>query len=410
MKAEIISIGDEILLGHTINTNASYIGQRLTEIGIEVKWITSVGDNELDLSVALSIAEKRVDVVICTGGLGPTHDDMTKNLFVKYFNSKLILNEAILEKIKNYFKNRGVVMPKINEEQALVPDNAAAIENDVGTAPGLLFKRKKKHFFVLPGVPLEMKTMMDRAVIPYLKEKSTNFIKYKTIKTAGIGESALFEKLGNIEELEKFVSIAFLPKVTGVEIRINAASDSEEQCLQNIAKAESKITRKISEYIWGIDNENIEDVVAKLLLDQQKTVAIAESFTGGLICDKLTNIKNSSNFLKLAIIAHTKEAKISLLGISKELINIYGVVSSEVALNMAQKVRQLSGTDFGLATVGTAGVTKITGSKLEGLIYVAVADRYEMKYSELMLKRDRIFNKQRAAQLALDLLRRQLIA
>lgn len=409
MKAEIVSIGDELLIGQTINTNASFIGQKLTEIGIEVKRITTISDHEEDIISAITSAEKRADVIIATGGLGPTHDDVTKKAFVRYFKSKLILNKTILKKIQKSFKERGIVMSPINEEQALVPDDASIVENKMGTAPGLRFQKNNRDFFVLPGVPSEMKTMVEDTIIPLLKKKSTLFIKRRMIKTTGVAESTLFEKMGNISELEKIVKIAFLPKSTGVEIRLTATNPDEMQCSENLAQAESIIRQRINEHIWGFDDQNLEDVVAQLLFEQHKTIAIAESCTGGMITDRLTNVSGSSTYLKQAIIAYSIESKVNTLGMKKQFIDQLGEVSAEVAIEMAKKVREMSNTDFGLATTGLLGPNGGISKTPVGLIYVAVSDAAETIFHRLIFKRDRIFNKQRATQMALDLLRRQLL-
>ena len=406
MVAEIISIGDEILIGQTVNTNASYISTKLTEVGVEVRWITAVGDNEDDLISTIAIAEQRADVIICTGGLGPTHDDMTKNVFTKYFDTNLILNKKLLKKVENHFKSRGIPMPIVNREQALVPQNATIIDNKVGTASGLLFEKKNTYFFILPGVPLEMKTMIDSDVIPFLKKKSTRFIKHKTIKTAGIGESALFEKLGNIEELEKYTKIAFLPKITGVEIRINAAGENEKQCMENIRKVEHIITKKISEHIWGIDDEKIEDIVANLLIYHKKTVAIVESYTGGLISDKLSNVDNWRTFLSHSVITNSIKFLMKTLDISENLLDNNNENNQTLVKEMARKIRLKYQTDYGVATLGEFDDIK---SESEVAIHIAVADIKETVFNKLILKRHRTFNKQRTAQFALDLLRRQIL-
>jgi len=408
MLAEIISIGDELLIGQTINTNAAYIGAKLTEIGIEVNWITSVGDDRNALFSVLAIAEKRADVIICTGGLGPTHDDLTKDVFVTYFKAKLICNEKILNKIKSFFFDRGVEMPNINEEQALVPDNATVIENNVGTAPGLLFlNQDNKMFFVLPGVPFEMKTMIDNEVVPILKTKSKKFIKYKILKTTGIGESSLFEKIDNIQELEKFVKIAFLPKITGVEIRINSINESEELCLKNMLLAESKILEKISQYVWGKDDENLEDIVVNLLIKKHKTVAVVESCSGGALTDRLTNHLNSNSYLSHSIISNNLNTTSTILGVLPESLIQFGAISAEIAVQMAQKIKDMNFSDFGVAINGNWTPTQ--NDEDFGVTLIAVSDHDKNVCEKLILKRDINFNKQRTAQVALDLLRRRLL-
>ncbi|MDZ7261612.1 MAG: molybdopterin-binding protein, partial [candidate division KSB1 bacterium] len=243
MTAEIISIGDEVLIGQIVNTNASYLGQRLTEAGMEVNWVTAVGDDEENLRQALENAISRARLVITTGGLGPTHDDITKKVVAQFFNSPLVFRPDILEKIKERFQKRGVAMPKINEDQAWVPDKAQIIENRLGSAVGFIFAERGKYIIVLPGVPAEMKAMMEETVLPFLQDKARDlFIKQKTLRTTGIFESALFEKISaDLPKIEKLARVAFLPKPAGVDIRLTAKNKTEKTCLNKLSQAEKKL-------------------------------------------------------------------------------------------------------------------------------------------------------------------------
>lgn len=408
MRAEIISIGDEILIGQTVNTNATFIGQRLTDIGIQVKWITSVGDNREDLLEAFKIASSRADVVIATGGLGPTHDDITKEVASQFFNSDLVLQQDVLERIKKTLKSRGLRISRLVERQALVPERAQIIENEVGTAPGFLFCEGRKYFFILPGVPAEMKSMMEREVIPFLKEKSRgHFIKQKTLRTTGITESSLFEKIG-VRDIEKTVKVAFLPKPSGVDIRLTAQGVNERTCLQNLKEAEERIRERIGDYIYGYNEENLEEVVARLLLSRGMTVAVAESCTGGLLAHKLTDVPGSSRFFERGVVAYSDRAKVDVLGVPEETIRGQGAVSPEVALAMAQGVRRMSGADIGIATTGIAGPGGGTEERPVGLVYIGYVDSHRSLWERHIFKTDRVINKERAVQAALNLVRKVL--
>jgi len=409
MRAEIITIGDEILLGHIVNTNAVYICQKLTEIGVEVKWITVVGDSEADIKAAISIAASRSDVVISTGGLGPTHDDMTKKVFANYFNAEYVLHKPTLERIKNFFINLGVNMPVINEEQALVPENALVIENTIGTAPGLQIQKDDTWFFVLPGVPSEMKKMMESNILPFLKTKSKHFIKYTIIKTTGIGESSLFQKIGNIEDFEKKAKIAFLPKHTGVEIRLTAVNDDESRCIANIEEIKQQIVSNIQEYIWGYDSDNIEDIVAKLLIEKQKTLAVAEFYTAGLITNKLTDVQSSWNYFREAIVITSVDSLLNQLHFSNEMIAKHGHVSPEAVLEMAKSIRTITKADFGMAITDIKIHTFEKDAIPIGEFYAGFSDSQHNSFKKFSMKMDQVIKKERAAQLALDWLRHFLI-
>lgn len=409
MNVEIISIGDELLIGETVNTNATYISRKLTEIGMDVKWVTTIGDNENDLLKILKLAEKRADIVISTGGLGPTHDDRTKYIFAKYFNTKkFVLNEHVLDKIKTLFSKRNIDMPKINVEQARIPENSTMIENDFGTAPGLIFERDNKLFFVLPGVPLEMKTMLDNKIIPMLQKQSNRFIKQKIIKTVGISESALFEQVGDIEEYEKYVKISFLPKSSGVEICLTATGQNENQCLNDLTKVENDIKTNISTFIWGYDNDEIEHVVANLLFKKKKSIAIAESSTGGMLLNRLAYNPKAFNLIKQGIFLNTPDSIAENLEITLDLDSVTHLQTSQTALKMADAIRKLNNVDLGIATSPFLTLPDEPG-KWEGeILYVAISGDREAIYDSIFVNRDLDFNKKRITQLALDLLRRYL--
>ena len=293
MNAEIISIGNELLKGFTVNTNAAFISTKLEEIGIPVQWVTTVGDDEGNILQAIELAEKRADLIISTGGLGPTHDDITKKAFAKYFESEFVLNEQILEKLHQRFRRRNMVMSKCNEQQALVPEKAKILENNVGTAPGLLFEKSGKLFFVLPGVPTEMEWIVNNEILPRLKKMQHQYIANRVIHTYGIPESTLFYRLGDIEELEKYCQIAFLPHMGLVDVRLSAMDKNLQQCRENIDKVESVIKEKAGEFIIGFDEESVESMIIKELQKRQLSLAVIEMGTQGEFLNALLKAEDS---------------------------------------------------------------------------------------------------------------------
>lgn len=348
MKVEIISIGDELLIGQIVNTNAAYIAEKLTDIGHEIEWITTVGDNEEQIRKAIEQAEQRADVIIATGGLGPTHDDITKKVFAEYFHSKLILNESILQAIRDRFRRRRVRMAKINEQQAMVPDNAVIIQNTAGTAPGLLFQKNEKYFIVMPGVPAEMMAMMESFVIPFLREKTAYKIKKLVIHTTGIAESTIFEQLGDISELERLVRIAFLPSYGGVNIRLIARGNDENELLQRIEQVRQIFDQKFHDYIWGYDDDTLEQVVARLLIQHNKTIAIAEWGTHGYLTDILAALPESERFLIAGITFSSGEGFARFAGIASPN-DRSSKITLETSQLLTRQVRHRFGSDLAIA-------------------------------------------------------------
>ena len=408
MKAEIISIGDELLIGQVVNTNASFLARKLTELGWDVRWITTVGDHAEDLRRALLVALERSDVVIATGGLGPTHDDITKHVAAKLFGAKLVRNEALLQRLQRVFAERGLKMAKVNEEQALVPDTAELLENTRGTAPGLLFERNGKRCFILPGVPVEMNVMWENAVRPRLTV-GPRPRRQRTVRTTGLPESTLFEKLGQVEELGRWVQVAFLPKAAGVDIRLTARGETEREADEKLQRAVTYVLERVGEYVYGYDQQNLEDAVAELLFAGKKTVSVAESCTGGLLAHKLTNVSGSSEYFERGVVAYSNRAKMEILGVPEATLVRHGAVSAETAEAMAAGVRQLSGTDFGVSTTGIAGPTGGTPEKPVGLVFIGLASAERVFSKRFLFFKDRLQNKERFAQAALNLLRKELL-
>ncbi|RMD90103.1 MAG: competence/damage-inducible protein A [Calditrichaeota bacterium] len=408
MQVEILTIGDEIITGHIDNTNASYLARQLTALGLDVKWLTAVGDQASDLRAALDLALTRAQVVIATGGLGPTHDDITKKVAAEYFNSSFVFVPEILQKIKAAFEARGRPMPKVNEDQAMVPEKARIIENPVGSAPGFWFEKDGKKCFFLPGVPAEMKAMCEQTVFPLLKSYGQPR-REKIIRTIGIPESTLFEQIDNFKNLERLVKIAFLPRSGGVDIRLIATAENEEECERKLNQAVQYLQQKFSKNIYGYDEQELEDVVAQLLFQLKKTVAVAESCTGGLLAHKLTNISGSSDYFERGVVSYSNQAKMDILGVRAETLQKFGAVSEQTAVEMAQGVRKISRTDFGLSTTGIAGPTGGTPEKPVGLVYVGFADAHGAYAKRYHFFKDRLLNKNRAVMAALNILRKELL-
>lgn len=407
MNAENISIGDELLLGQTVNTNASTIGEKLAEIGVNLKWVTTVGDDEKDIEEAFALAWKRADFVLVTGGLGPTHDDITKTVVARFFDSKLVMDEDHLRKMKALFERYGIPMAKINETQALVPDKCVVIENARGTAPGMLFEEKSKAFIVMPGVPAEMKGMMEKTVLPYLKEMSGGrVIKYKVLRTTGVPESTLFERITNLKDIEQFAKIAFLPKYTGVDIRLTVHETDEKRADEKLARAEELMREKIAECIYADEETSLEEAVGKLLREKKLKIAVAESCTGGIIAGKITDIAGSSDYFERGVVTYSNRAKTELLDVPAELIEKYGAVSEETARAMAEGVKKISGADIGLSVTGIAGPDGGTKEKPVGTVYVAISYGAETTMKKLFFPGERNVVRERTANAALNLVRK----
>lgn len=412
MKSEIITIGDEILIGQTLNTNAAYIGSKLTELQIDVSFTCVVHDNEKEIVNEFKRAFENNDIIIVTGGLGPTHDDVTRKCVVDFFKTELVQNEEVLSDIKKFFEVRGRELTKVNEDQALVPKNAVAIRNSRGTAPGFWIEKSKKLFVVMPGVPYEMEGMMENFVIPNLKErlgKQKIFKATTTLLTTGIPESILFEKLGNIDTLLNGASLAFLPSQFGVKMRISVETNSLEETQNRLEDIEQKIRSTVGKFIYGKNNDTLEGVLSKLLIERNLKLAVAESCTGGLIANRLTNISGSSKFFERGVVAYSNAAKVEILKVNEDIIAKYGAVSLEVAMQMAEGIKSVSGSDIGLATTGIMGPTGATPNKPIGLVYIGICDEKICTAKEFRFGDDRLLNKDRTSQAALEILRRNLL-
>ncbi|WP_337865994.1 competence/damage-inducible protein A [Ignavibacterium sp.] len=412
MKAYLISIGDELLIGQTINTNAAYIGSALSDLSIEVFETSVVGDNLDSIISELQKASSMADLIVITGGLGPTHDDVTRSAIVKYFNTELVLSNEVLEDIQTFFSKRGRTVTELNASQALVPKIAIPIRNKRGSAPGMWIDQQGKIYVVMPGVPYEMKGMMEDFVIPKLSEMTKgngSVIKKLILQTTGIPESTLFERLGNLDELLLGAKMAFLPNQFGVKLRITVTEKDAQIATSILNEIEQKIRTKVGRYIYARGEETLEEVIGKILTDRGLTLAVAESCTGGEICTRITNVSGSSKYFERGIVTYSNASKVELLKVNEDTLAENGAVSSEVAMQMAEGVRAVSGTDVGISTTGILGPTGATTNKPVGLVYIGYCDEKVCTARKFLFGDDRVLNKQRATQAALEMLRRQLL-
>ena len=413
MKAEIISIGDELLIGQVINTNQAFIAEKLNSIGIAVSRMTTVGDEEAAILESFAEALDNCDIVLVTGGLGPTHDDITRTAVCKYFGTDLVVNEETLQRVRGFFERRGIAPKKINEDQALVPRTCTVIQNNHGTAPGFLFERDNRFFIAMPGVPFEMKAMVEDFVLPFFAKRASGLvIQHRTLKTTGIGESFLAEQIGDVKALfgsGDGTTLAFLPGPTGTRLRITVRAESPAAAQSQVEKVEQAIRAKAGKYIYASGDEELEQVIGRLLLERHLTLAVAESCTGGLISDRITNVPGSSSYFDRSYITYSNDAKLADLGVPSAIIQKHGAVSREVAEAMAEGARTKSNTDIGLSTTGIAGPTGGSPEKPVGLVWVGYSDRSGTLALRFTLGDERRRIKERAAQAALELLRRKLL-
>ncbi len=408
MKAIVISIGNELLSGKTVNTNAAFISGKLHELGIETLRVVTIGDDGAAIQRQLAEAVKQADVVITTGGLGPTHDDITKRAVTEFFGSRLVFREAILRNIEERFRRRGVPMPAVNRNQAMVPQEAELIDNPVGTAPGMLFRRRKTLIFVLPGVPREMQAMMQEFVVPFLKKQGRlEPIRVWQYRTTGIAESRIYQICQDILEEFRDYEVAFLPKFTGVDIRVAVKAASPNA--GRFAEFETELYRRIGTYIYTQGEEELEAVVGRLLKEKGLTIAVAESCTGGLVQERITNVSGSSEYFMGGMVAYSNESKMKFLGVREASLKTHGAVSDVVAREMAVGVREAMGTGIGVSTTGIAGPTGATPEKPVGLIYIGLSAGETLLARRFVFTNDRRLNKELGAQAALEMVRRYLL-
>jgi nicotinamide-nucleotide amidase len=410
MNASIITIGDELMIGQIVNTNASFIAEGLNAIGIDITRMLTVGDDLEKILGAFREGLQASDVVIVTGGLGPTHDDITKKAVCRFFDTDLVLDQKVQDHIRELLHGRNMPWTAHTQEQSMVPRGSLVIPNRYGTAAGILFEQGGKHFIVLPGVPYEMESMMNETVVPLLRAKAkADTILHRTLRTTGIPESQLAMRLGGLGIVLGEDRLAFLPSPRGVRLRITVKGTDRDRCGQRVNEIETYIRERAGEYIYGTEQEELEAVVGRLLTERSLTIAVAESCTGGLITDRLTDVPGSSRYFERGLITYSNASKTDLLGVPGHLIDTRGAVSEEVARAMASGVRTAAHTDIGLATTGIAGPTGGSPEKPVGLVWIGYAGADGAEAIHLNFGGTRRLIKERASQAALDLVRRKVL-
>ncbi|MFB3881165.1 MAG: competence/damage-inducible protein A [Armatimonadota bacterium] len=437
MQVELFSVGTELLLGQIVDTNAAYLAGKLSELGVNVYHKTTVGDNAERLAAALRISLGRSDVVLATGGLGPTKDDITAAVVAQVMGVGLVEDPISAAKIRSFARERGLTLRGAGEaractelrpasessafaldsllKQAVVPEGAQVVPNPVGTAPGFICTREGKTAIALPGVPTEMRAMAEQTVLPYLANRSasedgSSVILSRTLRLAGIGESQAEAELADLIDAQSNPTIAPYAKTFEVHIRVTARAADRGAAQALIAPVEAEIRRRLGEHCYGADDETLEAVIGGMLRAGGLTLAVAESCTGGLLGHRITNVPGSSDYFLAGLTSYSNESKTRLLGVPAELIAEHGAVSRETAQAMAEGVRRAVGADVGVSTTGIAGPTGATPAKPVGLVYLARSDESGTVTEELRLRGDRLMVKERAAQSALFLLYRGLRA
>lgn len=411
MNASIISIGDELLIGQVIDTNAAWLGQELSKTGIKVQLRLTVGDDESEIVHALNIAKQKSQIILITGGLGPTKDDLTKQVLCDYFGCKMIFNEEIYSDIKEFFDRSNRPMIESNRQQAEVPDCCIPLRNKLGTAPGMWFDKEGKIFVSMPGVPFEMKAMIENEVLPMLKKRfSFPAIVHRTILTVGIGESFLAERISKWENaLPENLKLAYLPNLSQVRLRISAYEGDESTLKKEIKEQEEELLPLIDKYVFGFENDSLEKVMGELLKKRNATICTAESCTGGYIAHRITSVPGSSAYFKGSVVSYANEIKENFIGVKKETIEQHGAVSEQTVTEMAQGVLRKMNTDYSIAVSGIAGPDGGTKEKPVGLVWVAVGTKQKTVAKQYQFFRNRQMNIEMTGVAALNMLRLLLI-
>lgn len=410
MNAEIISVGTEILLGDIINSNAQYISKQLADLGINVYYQTVVGDNPERLKKAYNLALGRADFVITTGGLGPTKDDLTKEIAAEYFNKKLILDEKSLHEMEEYFIKTNRQITENNRKQAYFPEGCIILKNNNGTAPGCIIEEKGKIVTLLPGPPKEMKPMFIESVLPYLKKYQEYTFVSKVLRITGLGESKVDSLVGHILDRQKNPTVAPYAKDNETILRITARAENETEAEKLIEPVEAELRGIIKDInIYAVGETTIEDVVGKLLIDNKLTIATAESCTGGLLAGNLINFPGISEVFLEGAVTYSNEAKMKRLAVKKSTLDAFGAVSKECAAEMAEGIAKAAGTNIGVSTTGIAGPGGGTKEKPVGLVYTGIYLNGTVKTKQLNLTGNRQKVRDRAVAQTLDWLRREII-
>lgn len=410
--AEIISIGDELLIGQVINTNASWISEQLNLAGIEVHQVTTISDNREHILTTLQEAEKRVDIILITGGLGPTKDDITKETLCEYFDTKLVFSEDVFENIVKLFGKRGLTLSSPNRKQAEIPECCTAIINNHGSAAGMWFEKDEKIFVSLPGVPFEMKPIMIEYIIPEIQKRfKTHSIVHKTVLTQGIGESWLAQKIEDWEDnLPQNIKLAYLPQPGIVRLRLSAVGEIKIALENQVDEEINKLLPLIPKYFYGYNNDQLYEIIGELLRDKKQSLSTAESCTGGYIAHLITSVAGSSDYFKGSVVAYANEIKQQLLGVKEKSLIDFGAVSELVVKEMAEGVRQKFTTDYAIATSGVAGPGGGTEEKPVGTTWIAIATPNKTITQHFLFGEHRERNIRKTALTALNMLRKELLS
>lgn len=416
MVTEIINIGDELLIGQVVNTNASWMAEQMNFAGFSIRQITVIQDEHDHILKALSDAEKRASIVLISGGIGPTGDDITKQTLCEFFNTTLAYNEDAFRDYEERFRLRGMPVTDQDRKQAELPVNCLSIPNKLGTARGMWFEKmgtdgRKTIFISMPGVPYEMKAMMTGDIIPKLKQKyRTQAICHKTILTQGVGESYLAAKISSWEaELPAIIKLAYLPQPSIVRLRMTASGKDEKELVRIIDQEVLKLNNLIPEYIFGYDDDTLEEIVGKLLKTKSATIGTAESCTGGYIAHLLTSVPGSSDYFKGSVIAYANEIKQKMLGVDEKSLNTYGAVSEQVVKEMAAGIKKSFGVDYAIAVTGIAGPDGGTDGKPVGSTWIAVATPEQIIANHFLFGEGRERNIRKSALQALNMLRKNIL-
>jgi nicotinamide-nucleotide amidase len=407
MNAEVLAVGTELLMGQITNTNAQYISNKLLDLGINVFYHSVVGDNPYRLKESIKLAFDRSDIVIMTGGLGPTQDDLTKEVTADYFGLNLINDDESLKSIEEFFKKISKPMVKSNIKQALMPEGSIVLKNNAGTAPGCIIENNSKIAILLPGPPREMKQMFEEKVFSYLRNKSTDIITSLHLKVIGVGESLVEKILEDLIENQTNPTIATYAKDGEVLIRISANSTSDVEGEKLINNIKDLVFERLGNNIFSTIDEELESVVGNMLIEKNVTISIAESCTGGLLSARLTNVPNISKVFLDSIVTYSNNAKINLIGVSEDTINKFGAVSEETAKEMAYGIRNLSNSDIGISITGIAGPGGGSPEKPVGLVYIAITYKDITICKKYNFIGDRMRIRNSACLNALDLIRRE---
>jgi nicotinamide-nucleotide amidase len=411
MKAIILNIGDELLIGQVTNFNASWMAEQLNIIGIDVIRINVIADREDEIIFALNEAMKSADLILLTGGLGPTKDDITKNTLCNYFNTELVFDENTYKNIEDLFTSRGFAMTETNRKQAEVPANCKVILNTEGTAPGMWFEKDNRIIVSTPGVPFELKAMMSNFILPEIESRAGDeTIVHRTVLTQGVGESFLADMISDWEnQLPSFIRLAYLPSPGLVRLRLTARGTDKNVLTNEIEKQIENLKKIIGEYIFGYDTETMEQIIGGLLIAQKKTLVTAESCTGGAIAQRITSVAGSSAYYKGSVIAYSNEVKENILNVKPDTLAGHGAVSEETVREMAYNVRLKLNADYSLAVSGIAGPDGGTPEKPVGLVWIAVSSVNNTIAKKFQFGNNRLVNIDRAVVTALNMLRKAIL-